>query len=227
LTVTEQSRTVVWDLPLRIWHWAFALGIVGLLYTGLSGDIALLETHQQLGYCMLGLLLFRVGWGFWGGRYARYSFYGISPRGMWVHFRGGIPAAGKPQACLGAVPRPHTEPGAAIAVVFVALVGLQVVTGLFATDDIFTEGPLTGYVAPDTAGAMTWLHHRIFWLVVATIATHLVAHLVYASRRDSTPLAMFTGRKSVGLLPTRDRLLVGAMTAALAGVVVWGFLALV
>jgi len=213
--MSKAATTLVWDLPLRLWHWAFALAIAGSLYTGLSGDIALIERHQQLGYGLLGLLVFRIGWAFWGGRYARYACYRLSPRGIWAHFRGAGAAT------------PHTFPGAAMAVVFAVLVLSQVSTGLFATDDIFTEGPLTGYVARDTAQAMTWLHHRIFWLVLAAVAVHLTAHGIYALRGDTTPLAMITGRKVADVAPTSQRIAMGVVTAAAAAAVVWAFLALV
>ncbi len=211
----KSGGTLVWDLPLRVWHWLFALGISGSLYTGLSGDIGLMDRHQLFGYCLLGLLVFRVGWAFWGGRYARLGYYRISPREILSHLRGNGSA------------RPHTAPGAAIAVAFVALVFVQAATGLFSTDDIFTEGPLTGYVSAATSDAMTWVHHRVFWLVIAAVAVHLLAHLVYACRGAPTPLAMFTGRKPVDMAPTQPRLARGAITAAAAGALVWAFLELV
>jgi cytochrome b len=210
------TRTAVWDLPLRIWHWAFALCIGGSLYTGLSGDIALIERHQQLGYCMVGLLLFRMAWGMWGGRYGRFREYRFSPGKVVAHFRKGEPST-----------TAHTAPGAAIAIVFMLLAVVQASTGLFATDDIFTEGPLTRYVEDATASNMTWIHHRVFWLILVAIAVHLTAHVVYALRGDSMPLAMFTGRKAVKLEPTQSRLLAGKLTAAAAAGLVWTFLAYV
>jgi cytochrome b len=191
------------------------LCIAGSLYTGLSGDIGLIERHQQLGYCMLGLLLFRLAWAAWGGRYARFSRYRLSPGKIVAHFRGHPVAA------------PHTAPGAAIAVLFIVLVAAQVTTGLFATDDIFTEGPLTRYVDSSTASSMTWIHHRVFWLIATAIAVHLTAHIVYGTRGDPTPLAMFTGRKDVSIEPTQSRLAVGIITAALAAGLVVAFLAYV
>jgi len=111
--------------------------------------------------------------------------------------------------------------------VFVLLALAQASTGLFATDDIFTEGPLTRYVDDATASNMTWIHHRVFWLILVAIAVHLTAHVVYALRGDSMPLAMFTGRKAVKVEPTQSRLLAGMLTAAAAAGLVWTFLAYV
>ena len=154
----------------------------------------MLERHQQIGYSLLGLLLFRVAWWLWGGRYTRARNYRTSWRALRAHFQGVGEA------------RPQTAPGALIAVVFVMLVAIQVITGLFATDDIFTEGPLTRHVSGDTASAMTWVHHRVFWLIIAAIAVHLLAHVVYGLRGDATPAAMITGRKPLPLEPAQPAL---------------------
>ena len=128
---------VVWDWPLRLWHWAFAGFIVFSLYSGLDGDIGLLEWHQRSGLVLLGLLVFRVGWGLWGGRYARFGHYWTTPSAFVDHFR----RRGERAA--------HTSPGIALAVVFLIAVAVQVGSGMFATDDIFNEGPLNRYVSPE------------------------------------------------------------------------------
>ena len=204
--------TRVWDLPFRLWHWALALSVLFSLYTGLSGDIALMDWHQRSGYVVLGLLLFRVGWAFWGGRYVRLSNYWTTPRRFIQHFAG----AGHAD--------PHTSPGIALAVVLIAALMLQVGTGLFATDDIFNEGPLRRYVGDDVASAMTWAHHRVFWVIIALVGTHIGANAIYAMMRDPTPLAIFTGRKAVDLPPTEQHLLRGLFTAAAAAILVYGAL---
>jgi len=180
----------IWDWPLRIWHWAFAAFIAFSLYSGLSGDIGLLEWHQRSGLVLLGLLVFRLGWGLWGGRYARFGHYWTTPTAFVDHFR----RRGRPGA--------HTSPGVALAVVLLAAAAVQVGTGLFATDDIFTEGPLHGYVSNELARRATWIHHRVHWLVLGAGVVHLAAHAVYALLRDPTPLAMFTGRKRLELPST-------------------------
>ena len=175
----------VWDLPLRIWHWAFAACLAALLYTGLSGDLSLLKWHMRLGALMVGLLLFRLLWGLWGGIHARWRGYAPSLRQFVAHFRGGR------------VDDPHTAPGRLLAVGFVALTAVQAATGLFANDDIFTEGPLARTVSDALSDRFTWVHNRVFMALIALIAIHLTAHVVYAVQRDRTPLAMFTGRKRV------------------------------
>jgi len=212
---TARPRTLVWDWPLRIWHWTFALVVAGALATGLLGDITLMDWHMRLGYAALGLLLFRLGWALWGGRYARLGTFRVTPARLVAHFRG-----------TGA-PLPRTAPGALLAVALFALVGAQAVSGLYTTDDIFTSGPLVRHGSAATLALMSAVHHRAFWGILGLIGVHLLAHAAYGLRRDPTPLSMFTGRKRVAVAPTRHLLLRGLATAAVAAALVWWGLSVV
>ena len=63
------SRTVaVWDLPLRLWHWALAASVLVAWFTPTVYD----RLHRIVGYTVLGLLAFRLVWGFLGSRYSRF-----------------------------------------------------------------------------------------------------------------------------------------------------------
>ncbi|MFU8816669.1 MAG: cytochrome b/b6 domain-containing protein [Pseudomonadales bacterium] len=210
---TVPPKTLVWDWPLRIWHWAFALVVAGSLTTGLLGDISLMEWHLRLGYAAIGLLLFRIGWALWGGRYARLWSFRVSPGGLLAHFRGT------------AVRLPRTVPGAALALLMLLLVAAQAVSGLYTTDDIFTSGPLVRHGSPEVLSLMATVHYRLYWAVLFLVGVHLSAHVVYALRGDPTPLSMFTGRKRVATQPTRHLLVRGLLTAAAAAVAVWWGLA--
>lgn len=174
----------VWDWPLRLWHWALAACVGFSLYSGLAGDLDLLTWHQRSGLALVGLLVFRLGWAVWGGLYARFRHYWTTPKAFLNHFRGRGAAT------------PHTAPGVALVVLmFLALVA-QVGTGLFATDDIFNEGPLAGQVSTEFARSATWVHRRLHWLILGAVSVHLSAHAIYAFvLRDRTPLGMCTGRK--------------------------------
>jgi len=211
--VEQPPLPLVWDWPLRVWHWAFALTVAGSLTTGLLGNLALMDWHMRLGYVALGLLLFRLGWALWGPLYARLSAFRPSPRGFLDHFRGR------------GVTEPRTAPGSALALLLVVAVGAQAVSGLFTSDQIFTEGPMVRHASADTVDSLSFLHHRVFWLVLGLIGAHLTAHAIYAMRRDPTPLSMFTGRKPVRLPSLSAQLPVRALATALgAAALVWGML---
>src|SRR5688500_13246239 len=68
----KTKEVYVWDFPTRLFHWLLALMIVLLVVTGKMGGNAL-EWHERCGYITLGLLLFRVLWGFIGNKNARFA----------------------------------------------------------------------------------------------------------------------------------------------------------
>ena len=186
----KELGPVIWDWPLRLWHWAFAAGIAFSLYSGLDGDIGLIEWHQRCGLVLLGLIVFRLGWAVWGGRYARFGNYRTTPAAFIQHFRRGSDGS-------------HTAPGIALAIVLLLAAALQVGTGLFATDDIFNEGPLHRYASDEFAKSATWIHHRLHWLIIGLVSVHIAAHAIYGFvLRDRLPLSMFTGRKRLTLPST-------------------------
>lgn len=71
------GRIKVWDLPVRIFHWALALSFV-IAYT-IAEEDSLRGLHTMLGYTVVGLVLFRLLWGFVGTRYARFSSFAYGP----------------------------------------------------------------------------------------------------------------------------------------------------
>ena len=83
------SRVVqVWDLPLRLWHWALAIAVLVAWITPNSHD----RLHRLAGYSVIGLLVFRLIWGFAGTRYSRFRMLGVrlraAPRYIWNLRRG-------------------------------------------------------------------------------------------------------------------------------------------
>ncbi|WP_407115947.1 cytochrome b/b6 domain-containing protein [Bradyrhizobium sp. LMG 9283] len=85
---TAPRTIAVWDLPLRLWHWALAAGVLAAWFTPTVYD----GLHRVVGYAVLGLLAFRLVWGFWGSRYSRFRMVGVrlraSPRYIWNLHRG-------------------------------------------------------------------------------------------------------------------------------------------
>lgn len=52
----------IWDLPIRLFHWALVVFIIiSFITVNIGGDAMAL--HALSGYCILALIIFRIFWG--------------------------------------------------------------------------------------------------------------------------------------------------------------------
>jgi cytochrome b len=70
---SEKTKILVWDAPVRVFHWLIVFSFVGAYLTAESERWRLI--HVTLGYTMGGLVAFRIVWGLVGTRYARFSSF--------------------------------------------------------------------------------------------------------------------------------------------------------
>lgn len=176
----------VWDLPTRSFHWLFAALVVFSWTTGQWGGSDWREWHFRAGYALLALLAFRLAWGLVGPRYARFASFPPNPAAAWRQLR--APAADAPG---------HSAPGALSVYAMLLAVGVQVTTGLFATDGSYSEGPWARFVSHATVEALTRIHVLNRWLVLALVALHVGAVLWYALVRRAGLLGgMVHGRRT-------------------------------
>jgi len=74
----------------------------------------------------------------------------------------------------------HNPTGSLAVFAMLALVAVQVTTGLFATDaDEFVRGPLNGLVSSNTPYAITDVHYANINFLLALIGLHIVAIIFY------------------------------------------------
>ncbi len=81
MTTTRPDTSLVWDLPLRVTHWALALAVAGSFATHYAG-IEWFAWHRRCGYAVLVLAVFRVLWGIVGTRHARFANFVRGPRAV-------------------------------------------------------------------------------------------------------------------------------------------------
>jgi cytochrome b len=70
---SEKTKILVWDAPVRVFHWLMVFSFAGAYLTAESERWRLI--HVTLGYTMGGLVAFRIVWGLVGTRYARFSSF--------------------------------------------------------------------------------------------------------------------------------------------------------
>lgn len=171
----------IWDLPVRLFHWAIVL-LVPALWA--SHHYEKMDAHILLGEIMLGLVVWRLLWGLFGSSTARFATFVKGPGAALRSLRGGAKALG------------HSPIGGWSVVVMLLLLVVQIGLGLFASDeDSIYAGPLSHLVSYDTARTLAHRHETIFWGLVALIALHVAAILWYRLvKRDDLITPMITGR---------------------------------
>lgn len=211
------NKVRVWDLPTRIFHWALAACIMGLVGTGYVGG-ALMDWHARLGYAVLTLLLFRIVWGFIGGRWSRFASFTYSPRAVVTYLRG----QPHPDHLIG-----HSPLGALSIFGMLAVLLAQVFTGMIGDDEIAFTGPLNRFVETSKGLAATWYHKQIGqWLILGLVLLHIAAVLYYLWKKKNNLIGpMLHGNKPVMAAPSRDdaasRLVALVVFAACSGLVAW------
>ena len=214
---TVEEKHLVWDLPLRLFHWLLVLSMTASYVTAELG-FDWMQVHMYLGYFTLGLVIFRIIWGFIGPRHARFTSFLQGPAGMWRYARG--LAAGTMIQTAG-----HNPLGGLSVILMLVLVGFQAGTGLFATDDIVWTGPWNGAVSEKTADRLTALHHLNFNFILAAVALHLMAIAFYfLVKKENLVGSMVHGKKQV---PAHESISKSEVVKALivivisAGLVYW------
>ena len=208
----------VWDALLRLTHWSFPLLIPAMWWTAENSKWAL---HKRLGLVLLGLLVFRLVWGFVGPETARFSRFVKGPKAVLAYLHGQTGAG----PAIG-----HSPLGGWSTMVLLGAMLLQVSLGLFAGDPFDgTTGPLNSLVGVTLADTITELHETVFWVIAGLIGLHLAAITFYAVKGDDLLSPMvggdrppMAGVEGIGPTPWGRGLVAAALTAGLALWVAYG-----
>jgi len=181
----------VWDPLLRIFHWLLALCATAAWLLGEYGP-NVMTLHFYFGYAVLGLLAFRLVWGFVGPANARFASFVYGP----------VTVLGYLRQMLRRQPtyrRGHNPVGGFFALLLLTVLTVHAVTGLFADpEDYINVGPLAHLVSDDlTRKALSW-HNTLSSVVLGLVALHVAAIGFYALwKREDLVRPMITGRKQV------------------------------
>jgi len=210
----ETSAIRIWDWPVRLTHWLFVFCIVLSWWTAEENAM---DWHRYSGYALLGLLVFRIYWGFAGSSSARFSQFLTGPRGVIAYLR--EPRESHRDAG-------HNPLGGWSVALLLTLMLSQVGIGLFVSDvDGIESGPLSHLVSFDTSRTLADIHEVVFNVILTFVGLHIAAILFYLLvKKDNLLVAMLTGhRRNVPVKPMLPvpawRILPGIVLAS--GVVWW------
>ncbi len=180
------ERKLVWDLPLRLFHWLLVL-LLGASW--LTAELGLTDLHFYSGYAVASLLLFRLAWGVFGPRYARFGSFVAGPGRVYRYLRGWLRGTESE-------PAGHTPPGGWMILLLLALLAAQVATGMVNSHDGADAGPWYWAASRAVRDLGAAWHARLFDLLLALSAVHVLAVLLYRLWPGVDLVGpMFTGRK--------------------------------
>jgi len=169
------QRILVWDVPTRVFHWLLVLSFTGAYLTAESERYR--DIHVVLGYTLLGLIAFRLLWGFFGTRYAQFRSFLFRPGEVMAYVQSLL--KGKPGHYVG-----HNPAGS---VAIWLLLGLGISTGV--------AGVL---LFQDIGGeALEELHEILSNAMLAIVFIHIAGVVVSSVlHRENLVRSMITGFKS-------------------------------
>ncbi|HSM98315.1 MAG TPA: cytochrome b/b6 domain-containing protein [Gallionella sp.] len=170
------QRMLVWDIPTRVFHWLLAVSFAGAFLTAESERYR--DIHVVLGYTLLGLIAFRLVWGFVGSRYARFRSFLFKPGEIAAYLR----------SLLKARPEHHVGHNPAGSVAVFALLALGIASGV--------SGVM---IFQDVGGdVLEELHELVSYGMLAVVVLHVAGVLVSSvMHRENLVRSMVTGFKRV------------------------------
>jgi cytochrome b len=175
--MTSNDRGVlVWDAPVRMFHWLLVLSFAGAWLTAESERWQ--SVHATLGYTMAALVAFRVVWGFVGTRHARFADFVSGPRAARRYLATLLQR--RPEHHAG-----HNPAGA------LAILALMVLIGVTAASGVCTYYDLGGKWLEE-------LHEGAANTLLGLVLVHLAGVAVGSlAHGENLVRAMITGRRRV------------------------------
>jgi cytochrome b len=169
------QRILVWDIPTRVFHWLLAVSFAGAFLTAESERYR--DIHVLLGYTLLGLIAFRLLWGFVGSRYAQFSSFLFKPSEIASYVASLLKA--KPERYVG-----HNPAGSVAIFLLLALGITSGLTGMMLFQDIGGD-------------ALEELHEDAAFFMLTVVALHIVGVLASSvMHRENLVRSMITGFKA-------------------------------
>jgi cytochrome b len=175
------DKARVWDLPTRLFHWTLVVLVIAAFISAKVGGNAMLW-HGRIGLAILGLLTFRIVWGFVGSTYARFTQFVRGPATIHAYLRGEWQGLG------------HNPLGALSVLALLGILLLQAATGLLSNDDIAFAGYLASLVGTELSTQITGVHHLLEKVLLLLLVAHIGAIAYYGHvKKHNLVRPMITG----------------------------------
>ncbi len=176
---SNSNKNLIWDFSLRVFHILLILFIIGSI---VSAKYDNLYVHQFFGVAILGLICFRILWGFIGSYYSRFKSFNLSLKEISKQFK-----TIHPKNSI------RTPLGSYSTLTFLIVLLILSSSGLFSSDDILYDGPLV-FLAPNYVNFWTYIHNILHYLLYLLIIIHVCAIFYYQfSRKDEIIQRILTG----------------------------------
>ena len=185
------SNTItVWDLPTRLFHWVLVV-LIALQYASGEFDLLPMAWHYWLGYATLALIVFRVFWGFLGSGTSRFAGFVRGPVAVARYALASV--RGRDPVFVG-----HNPLGGWSVLALLLCLTVQVVTGLFSSDEVDADGPFVAQVSVKTVRLMTRLHNWNQNVLLLLVGVHVAAVTLYLLLGHENLIGpMISGRKQL------------------------------
>lgn len=213
-----QPQKLLWDLPVRCCHWLMVLLLLACWWTAEEREIVY---HSYCAYALLGVVIFRIYWGFWGSNRARFKYFLTKPRVAWQYLAKLPQRRAQPYAG-------HNPVGGYSVVMLLLLLLVQIGLGLFSIDvDGFDGGPFSDYLSFKTSRLVTAWHATVFDVLLGFVVLHVAAVMYYLLwRKQNLTAAMLHGKAPVEQATETASWLSFITGVVIASIIVWFFILL-
>ena len=173
-TSNQKKPVLVWDFPIRVFHWLLVISFAGAWLT--SESEAQQMIHYAFGYSACALVLFRVVWGIVGTRYARFAQFINGPAETIQHIKAFV--TGHQDSELG-----HNPVGALVMIGLMLLILLIGLTGYWSVKEFLGD-------------FMSESHEVMASLTLGIVIVHIAAAVIVSFlQQENLIRSMVTGKK--------------------------------
>jgi cytochrome b len=185
-----KQKLFIWDLPVRLFHWLLIISLLCAWYTS-DGERGFIDYHLLIGYLILGLIIFRLIWGVFGTKYAKFTQFIPSKTNLISYLKSSKKDSS--EHIVG-----HNPLGALMVVLMLTLILSQAISGLFMNDDVYTTGPYYASASESVQSLMTFIHTNVFDLILIVSTIHISAAVYYlVVKKVNLIVPMITGYKAM------------------------------